>query len=218
MNIDNYARWDQFLTNRVSESVRDWITYAEDMEAVQKVVNEKMEDKKMDDRNKMNSMNKGDIVLVKNFNRCGKIEAFDYVHGLIGVRLDNVPSSAKLVWAAPPQVEVRAHLKQYANNFPKPRRVIYDEDAGVTVVLWEDGQKTIVRAASDEDLDVYDAFCAAYCKRIYGSNSALKRELNKILTVKKKPEVKTMLSSSELGAAVKKFGEDIAKALNTRNK
>ena len=139
MNIDNYARWDQFRTNRVSESVRDWITYAEDMEAVQKVVNEKMEDKKMDDRNKMNSMTKGDIVLVKNFNRCGKIEAFDYVHGLIGVRLDNVPSSAKLVWAAPPQVEVRAHLKQYANNIPKPRRVIYEEDTSVTVVLWEDG-------------------------------------------------------------------------------
>lgn len=217
MNIDNYARWDQFLTNHVSKSVRDWITYNEEME------NEKMENKKMDDRNKMNSMTKGDIVQIKNLNQTGKIEAFDYVHGLIGVRLDNVPSSAKLVWAAPPQVEVRAHLKKHANaispnGFPKPRRVIYDEDAGVTVVLWEDGQKTIVRAAADEDLDVYDAFCAAYCKRIYGSNSALKRELNKILTVKKKPEVEINLPSSELGAAVKKFGEDLAKALNTRNK
>lgn len=135
MNIDNYARWDQFLTNHVSESVRDWITYAEDMEAVQKVKNEKMEDKKMDDRNKMNSMTKGDIVLVKNFNQTGKIEAFDYTHGLIGVRLDNAPSSARLVWAAPPQVEVCAHLKKYANSLPKPRRVIYDENAGVTVVL-----------------------------------------------------------------------------------
>ncbi len=69
---------------------------------------------------------------------------------------------------------------------PIPKRVIYDEDAGVTVVLWTDDQKTIVRAAEGEDRDVYDAFCAAYCKRVYGSNSALKRELNKILTVKKK--------------------------------
>lgn len=217
MNIDNYARWDQFFTNWTSEPVQDWITYTEEME------NEKMENKKMDDRNKMNSMNKGDIVLVKNLNQTGKIEAFDYTHSLIGVRLDNLPSTCKLVWAAPSQVKVCAHLKKYAdvigpNGFPKPRRVIYDEDAGVTVVLWEDGQKTIVRAAADEDLDVYDAFCAAYCKRIYGSNSALKRELNKILTVKKKPEVKTMFPSSELGAAVKKFGDDIAKALNTRNK
>ena len=207
-NIGNYARWDQFLTNRVSESVQDWITYNEEME------NKKMGNKKMDDRNKMNSMNKGDIVLVTSFNRCGKIEAFDYTHGLIGVRLDNVPSSAKLVWAAPPQVEVRAHLKKYANatgpnGFLKPRRVIYDEDAGVTVVLWEDGQKTIVRATADEDLDVYDAFCAAYCKRIYGSNSALKRELNKILTVKKKPEVKGIDVTNALSEAINKIKKDI---------
>ena len=48
-------------------------------------------------------------------------------------------------------------------------------------------------------MDVYDAFCAAYCKRIYGTNSALKRELNKILTVnhpkETEPERITMTES-----------------------
>lgn len=39
-------------------------------------------------------------------------------------------------------------------------------------------------------IDIYDAFCAAFCKRAYGTNSALKRELNKILVVKEKKEKK----------------------------
>lgn len=66
-----------------------------------------------------------------------------------------------------------------------------------------------MRAAADEDLDVYDAFCAAYCKRIYGSNSALKRELNKILTVKKKPEVKGIDVTNALSEAINKIKKDI---------
>lgn len=66
-------------------------------------------------------------------------------------------------------------------KYPMPKRVIADVKAGVTVVLWDDGEKTIVRAMEGEALDIYDAFCAAFCKRVYGTNSALKRELNKIL-------------------------------------
>ena len=44
-----------------------------------------------------------------------------------------------------------------------------------TIVIWEDGSKTIVKQSADDDWDEYAAFCAAFCKKIFGSTSAVKR-------------------------------------------
>ena len=66
----------------------------------------------------------------------------------------------------------------------KPKKVIYDEAAGVTVVLWMDGTKTIVRAAEGEEHDAYLGYCIALAKKMHGTNSALKRDLEKVLVVK----------------------------------
>ena len=74
------------------------------------------------------------------------------------------------------------------NAYPKPKKIFYDEDAGVTVVLWKDDTKTIVRAAEDDINDPYYGYCVALAKKIHGTNSALKRELNKVLVVKQKNE------------------------------
>lgn len=74
------------------------------------------------------------------------------------------------------------------NAYPKPKKVFYDEEAGVTVVLWKDSTKTIVRAAEDDINDPYYGYCVALAKKIHGTNSALKRELNKVLVVKQKKE------------------------------
>lgn len=149
----------------------------------------------LDDRTLMNSLKKGMYVEVLSDKR-GYIEAFDYTHLRVGIRVEGTPSYTNLAWLSPGSVRIIAMpdgkaVPRFDSRYPKPKKVIYDEDAGVTVVLWEDGQKTIVRAAEGEDLDIYDAFCAAYCKRIYGSNSALKRELNKVLVVKEKPKQMT---------------------------
>ena len=119
----------------------------------------------------------------------GYVKAFDYTHFKVGIRPENQPSYIDtLLWVDPDCITI---VKNPAKpkptyNYPKPRRVVNDPEAGVTVVLWEDGEKTIVRAAEGEQVDVYDAFCAAFCKRIYGTNSKLKRELNKVLEVKEK--------------------------------
>lgn len=62
----------------------------------------------------------------------------------------------------------------------------------VTVVLWKDGTKTVVRCAGDETYSLYNAFVSALAKKVYGSNSAVKRIIDNAVTVqkpKKKPEM-----------------------------
>ena len=157
----------------------------------------------MNKRNTMNNMKKGMHIKVEYPRRKGTIAAFDYTRLLIGVVFDDEPSH-KIAWIDPYSVTVcsesiSAKLTEIGkcvqegfvdgilkSLYPMPKKVIYDPEAGVTVVLWNDGKKTIVRAAKDETPDIYDAFCAAFCKRIYGTNSALKRELKKILVINEK--------------------------------
>ena len=63
---------------------------------------------------------------------------------------------------------------------PRPKKIIYNENKGVTVVLWEDGTKTIVKCSENNRRDLYNAYCAAFAKKCYGTNSALKREIDKL--------------------------------------
>ena len=72
------------------------------------------------------------------------------------------------------------------NKYPKPKKVYYDNAAGVTVVLWDDNTKTIVRAAEGDTHDAYLGYCTALAKKIHGTNSALKRDLEKVLVTPKK--------------------------------
>lgn len=76
------------------------------------------------------------------------------------------------------------------NTYPKAKKVYYDEAAGVTVVLWTDGTKTVVRAAEGDKHDAYLGYCTALAKKIHGTNSALKRDLEKVLVVTTKKEKK----------------------------
>lgn len=52
---------------------------------------------------------------------------------------------------------------------------IYYYDNDYTTVLWNDGTKTTVKLSDDDIYDEYSAFCAALAKRIYGSNSKIKK-------------------------------------------
>ena len=59
------------------------------------------------------------------------------------------------------------------NVRPKIRKIIFNPPA--TVILWNDGTKTVVKC---EDRDVYDpyfGFMAAYMKHEFGTNSAIKK-------------------------------------------
>ena len=54
-----------------------------------------------------------------------------------------------------------------------PERILKNGD--VTIVFWEDGTKTIVKPEPGTTLDDYTAFTAALAKRLFGSNSKLKK-------------------------------------------
>lgn len=159
--------------------------------------------KEMDERRLMNGMKKGMTVeVVEHPNKRGwrgTIEAFDYNHLRVGVRFS---AREELTWFAPSNLRIEyqigyrhvtfdeAYAKRRLNaqygvaSAYKPKKVIYDEAAGVTVVLWMDGTKTIVRAAEGEEHDAYLGYCIALAKKMHGTNSALKRDLEKVLVVK----------------------------------
>ena len=57
-----------------------------------------------------------------------------------------------------------------------PMRILRHGPA--TIVFWCDGTKTVVKRAPDEPDNEYTAFCAALARKIFGSNSAVKRLIN----------------------------------------
>lgn len=57
-----------------------------------------------------------------------------------------------------------------------------------TIVIWEDGTKTIVRLREGEKDDEFAAFSAAVVKKLYGSNSAVSKMIKKKTFVQEKKE------------------------------
>lgn len=153
----------------------------------------------MDERRLMNGMKKDMVVVVVDHPTKrgwrGTIRAFDYINLRVGVEF---ATETKLSWFVPStlRVEYQIGYLTFAEAYAKrglnaqygaayvPKKVIYDEAAGVTVVLWMDGTKTVVRAAEGEEHDAYLGYCIALAKKMHGTNSALKRDLEKVLVVK----------------------------------
>lgn len=74
-------------------------------------------------------------------------------------------------------VEQTEKLAKLAQNIPcyVPKKVIFSPPK--TIVLWEDGTKTIVVCAEGYQFDPYVGFCAAVAKRNFGTNSQIKKVL-----------------------------------------
>ncbi len=60
-----------------------------------------------------------------------------------------------------------------ARTLLQPKKIL--KVGRVTVVFWEDGSSTAVKCGDSEIPDDYVAFCAALGKKVFGSNTALKR-------------------------------------------
>lgn len=215
-------------------------------ELMPKKVNDKKEVTAMESRKLMNQMKKGQLVKIPMFpNDIWRIEAFDYIHGRVGVRSINEDKLHFLRWFAPEELNTDicqgrrldglqaycmadiAATKQLLNDtfgvpyarMPKAKKVIYDEAAGVTVVLWRDGTKTIVRAAEGEEHDAYLGYCVALAKKMHGTNSALKRDLEKVLVVKEDKKLDISVSllpsmkelASKVTEVVQKFHDETTK-------
>lgn len=69
-------------------------------------------------------------------------------------------------------------------SFYTPSRIL--KSGNRTIVFWADGTKTIVKRADDEAESDYAAFTAALGIKTFGSNSALKRIVERTETQKPK--------------------------------
>lgn len=93
------------------------------------------------------------------------------------------------------------YLRAYEPPIPTPECIMEREKKGCfyTTVKWTDGTYTTVKASQNdsEDRSPYMAFCAALAKKLYGSNAAVHRTVNKhmeqeLLAQKKKLEAEKL--------------------------
>lgn len=89
--------------------------------------------------------------------------------------------------------ELRKIYDKYAEEIANavlsidPERILKSGDR--TIVFWADGTKTIVKRCVDEPDSEYTAYTAALAKKIYGSNSQIRKML-KDVTEYQKPKIK----------------------------
>lgn len=84
----------------------------------------------------------------------------------------------------------RAWIRQPVNKFFDIKSIEVSADHRTVVVVWTDGETTkVVRSENDPD-DIYMAFTAALAKKLYGSNSAIKRTIAKKMNQHKPKEKK----------------------------
>lgn len=78
-----------------------------------------------------------------------------------------------------------------------PQRIL--KSGNRMIVFWQDGKKTVVKRAADEQDNDYAAFTAALGIKLYGSNSALKRIVKsaEVQKPKRKKEVSDGSPSSD---------------------
>lgn len=84
----------------------------------------------------------------------------------------------------------RDWIRQPVNKFFDIKSIEVSVDHRTVVVVWTDGETTkVVRSENDPD-DIYMAFTAALAKKLYGSNSAIKRTIAKKMNQHKPKEKK----------------------------
>ena len=104
---------------------------------------------------------------------------------------------------------------------PTPTKVIYNGNK--TIVIWDDGDKTIVSCGDDEEFDNYTGFLAALAKKLYGSTSRAKKMVRRVTDDQRKPKPQKPQKTqkpqkpqepvdwlAEIEAEIDKYIEDVA--------
>lgn len=157
-------------------------------------------------RDIMNKLKVGDkICTSSNMTTPLEIAAFDYKHWriLVKSRLSGEGyDKFSRFWIDPLTItdpvfsNKVSYTRYYRGGFtqryaPTPKKIIVNEDSKVTVVMWDDGTKTIVKCSGADTYDIYAAYCAAFAKKCYGTNSQLKKTIEKLTVVQEsKPKKK----------------------------
>lgn len=66
------------------------------------------------------------------------------------------------------KVKAVSHYKPCLSEFATPEKVYFNAEAGTTCIIWEDGQKTLVRCCEEDIFDFEKGFAMAVLKHIYG--------------------------------------------------
>ena len=74
------------------------------------------------------------------------------------------------------------------NNKFNIKQIIYNGTEGITTVLFEDGEVVLVRKAEGTEHNIYQAVASAVVRRVYGSNTAYKRQIENVKVITPKPK------------------------------
>lgn len=72
-------------------------------------------------------------------------------------------------------VSCRIVGRQLRFQAPSPKHVYVSKDKRVTVVIWDDKTKTIVRCSDGDEPDIEKGIWAAVMKKVYGPRSGYKK-------------------------------------------
>lgn len=86
-------------------------------------------------------------------------------------------------WEDPFQQYLKEISKSINIKRLTPERILKSGTA--TIVFWYDGTKTVVKRSSDEPENEYTAFTAALAKKVFGSNNAIKKIIERETEVQK---------------------------------
>lgn len=78
-----------------------------------------------------------------------------------------------------------------------PKSIEWSADHRTVVVIWNDTEKTIVRLSPNDPDDIYMAFTAALAKRIFGTNSHIKKVIGRNLNEHKAKDKKAEPNKNE---------------------
>ena len=159
-------------------------------------------------RNIMNKLKVGDKICTSiNMTTPMEIFAFDYAHLRVGlmnrISFEGYEKVSRF-WVDPfTIIDLPARRVSYADYYaekrkqkkigylPTPKKIIVNEDSKVTVVMWDDNTKTIVKCSEADQYDPYAAYCAAFAKKCYGTNSQLKKTIENLTVIQEsKPKKK----------------------------
>lgn len=157
-------------------------------------------------RNIMNKLKVGDKICTSfNLTTPMAIFAFDYAHLRVGltnrISCEGYEKVSRF-WIDPLTItdpilnNKVSYTTYYRGGFtqryiPTPKKIIVNEDSKVTVVMWDDNTKTIVKCSEADQYDPYAAYCAAFAKKCYGTNSQLKKTIeNHTVFQESKPKKK----------------------------
>ena len=111
--------------------------------------------------------------------KVGTVSKVWYANDKVGVIFSDIKNPASkdgLFWV--PDHCVTPYSQQTAMlNADNVKKVIFSGNK--TIVLWDDGTKTIATCGEGANFDPYAGFCAAVVKRVFGSTSTAKRALKK---------------------------------------